>query len=179
MTTSDNDIIKAIRSKPDEGYKLLYRKFGEPIYWHIRRLVVTHDDAQDAMQETFIRMFRSFSQLKDGSSLSAWAYRIATNEALRLIERRHGKQVSIDDAPKGAADIATTQYVDYSDLEAIRLQKAILTLPEKQRLTFNLRYYDELSYNDIGAITGSTAATAKVNFSIAKEKIIKYMNSHD
>jgi len=179
MKTSDKDIISAIRSRPDDGFKLLYAKYGEPVYWHIRRLVVSHDDAQDAMQEAFMRIFRSFSQYSDGCSFAAWVYRIATNEALRIIERRKEAKVSLDDAPLNARDLMAESYVDYTDLEAVKLQKAILSLPAKQQLAFNLRYYDELSYDDIAAIVGSSAASAKVNYHIAKEKIVKFMNSND
>lgn len=179
MTVSDKDIISAVKSNAEAGFRLLLGKYKEPVYWHIRRLLVTHADAQDAAQEAFIRMFRSFGSLKDGGSLSAWIYRIATNEALRLIERRKDRQVSLDAAPAAAANRAATEYVDYRDAEAVKLQNAILSLPTKQQLTFNLRYYDELGYDDIAEITGSSAATAKVNYNIAKNKIIEYMNSHD
>lgn len=177
--TSDKDIISAVRSRPEDGFRMLYAKYGEPVYWHIRRLVVSHDDAQDAMQETFMRIFRSFSQYREGCSFAAWVYRIATNEALRLIERRKDGKVSLDDDTQESRSLAAESYIDYSDLEAIRLQKAILTLPEKQRIAFNLRYYDELSYEEIAEIAGSSASAAKVNYSIAKNKIIQYMNSHD
>lgn len=179
MTVSDKDIISAVKSNAEVGFRLLLGKYKEPVYWHIRRLLVAHADAQDAAQEAFIRMFRSFGSLKDGGSLSAWIYRIATNEALRLIERRKDRQVSLDAAPAAGANRTATEYVDYSDAEAVKLQNAILSLPTKQQLTFNLRYYDELSYDDIAEITGSSAATAKVNYNIAKNKIIEYMNSHD
>ena len=152
-------------------------KYKEPVYWHIRRLVVSHDDAQDAAQETFVRIFRSFHQLKEDSSLQAWIYRIATNEAMRMLERHKSSKMSLDDPETGVNAIMADEYVDYSNLEAVRLQKAILSLPTKQQLTFNLRYYDELAYDEIAAITGSTVESAKANYHIAKEKIIKYMNA--
>lgn len=98
-------------------------KYKEPVYWHIRRLVFTHDDAQDAAQEAFVRMFRSFSQFKGESSLCAWIYRIATNEALRILERRRNGQLSLDDPEAGVNTLLSDEYVDYSDLEAVKLQK--------------------------------------------------------
>lgn len=179
MTATDKDIITAIRSKSGNGFRMLLGKYKEPVYWHIRRLLVSHDDSEDAMQEAFIRMYRSFNSLKEDSSLPVWIYRIATNEALRVIEHRKPGQVSLASIPSKAESVATTEYIDYSDLEAVKLQKAIHTLPEKQQLTFNMRYYDGLGYEDIAQVTGSSAATAKVNYSIAKNKIIQYMNSHD
>ena len=179
MNIEDKDIIEAVRSRDRKGFQLLMQKYKQPVYWHIRRLVVSHDDAQDATQEAFIRIFRSFGNFRDESSLRAWIFRIATNEALRLIETRKQGNVSLDANDDAASGITAESYVDYTDLEAVKLQKAILALPVKQQTTFNLRYYDELSYEEIAEATGSTASSAKVNFHISKEKIIKYMNSND
>ncbi len=174
---NDKEIVDALKENPEKGFRLLMARYMEPVYWHVRRLVVSHDDAQDAAQETFIRVFRSFRQFRGKCPFVAWVYRIATNEALRILERRRDGQVSIDDSEAGADNIEAGGYVDYSDLEAVRLQKAILSLPTKQQLAFNLRYYDDLDYGEIAAITGSTAASVKANYHIAKEKIIRYMNS--
>ena len=179
MTIDDKDIIRAIRAKSEKGFRLLMQKYKQPVYWHIRRLVVAHDDAQDATQEAFIRIFRSFDKFRDDNSFRGWIFRIATNEALRLIDSRKQEQVSLEEDANGANRIMATNYVDYTDLEALKLQKAILSLPAKQQAAFNLRYYDELSYEEIVVAIGSTASAAKVNFHIAKEKIIKYMNSND
>ena len=178
-TRNDTDIVAALNEDAESGFRLLMDGYGEAVYWHIRRLVVRHDDAQDASQETFVRIFRSFRQFKGGCSLAAWIYRIATNEALRLLERRRGGQLPLDSRAAGTDRIEADGYVDYSDIEAVKLQKAILSLPQKQQLAFNLRYYDGMEYADIAAVTGSTAAAAKANYHIAKEKIIKYMNSID
>ena len=160
----------------ENGFRLLMAKYKEAVYWHIRRLVVSHADAQDAAQETFVRIFRSFSQFKGDASLTAWVYRIATNEALRLLSRRQDEQVSLDSPDISLCGMAADSYVDYSDLETVRLQQAILALPTKQQLAFNLRYYNELGYDEIAAITGSTTDSVKACYHIAKEKIIKYMN---
>ena len=109
--------------------------------------------------------------------MGAWIYRIATNEALRILERRRGERFSLDDPKAGTSSLMADDYLDYSDLEAVKLQKAILSLPTKQQLAFNLRYYDELSYDEIAVVTNTTPANVKANYHIAKEKIIKYMNS--
>ena len=180
MTTlNDKDIIAVVKKDTEKGFRALMAKYKEPVYWHIRRLVVSHDDAQDAAQETFVRIFRSFHQLKEDSSLQAWIYRIATNEAMRMLERHKGSKMSLDDPETGVSNLMADEYVDYSDLEAVKLQKAILSLPTKQQLAFNLRYYDEMDYDEIAAITGSTATRVKANYHLAKEKIIQYMNSTD
>lgn len=176
---NDADIVLALKENAERGFRLLMGKYKEAIYWHIRRLVVSHEDAQDAAQETFTRVFLSFNQFKGDCPFVAWIYRIATNEALRLLKRRHGGRLSLDDPEAGTDRLMADEYVDYSDLEAVKLQKAILSLPTKQQLAFNLRYYDELGYDEIAAVTGSTAANVKANYHVAKEKIVKYMNSID
>ena len=176
-TLNDTDIVSALKENAENGFRLLMARYKEAVYWHIRRLVVSHDDAQDAAQETFVRVFRSFSQFKGGCAFGTWIYRIATNEALRILERRRDGQFSLDDPGVGANGMMADEYVDYSDLESVKLQKVILSLPTKQQLAFNLRYYDELSYEEIATITNSTAANVKANYHVAKEKIIRYMNS--
>lgn len=176
-TLNDADIISALKENAENGFRLLMVRYKEAVYWHIRRLVVSHADAQDAAQETFVRVFRSFRGFKSECSLGAWIYRIATNEALRILERGRGERFSLNDPEAGTSSLMADDYVDYSDLEAVKLQKAILSLPTKQQLAFNLRYYDELSYDEIAVVTNSTPANVKANYHIAKEKIIKYMNS--
>lgn len=173
----DAEIIKAVRKDPENGFRMLMKDRWESVYWHIRRLVIHHADAEDATQETFIRILRSFHKFKGDSTLRVWIYRIATNEALRLIGKRRNDTVSLDDEISEARQITDEEYVDYSDLEAVRLQNAILSLPTKQQLTFNLRYYDELDYEEIARIIGSTPSGVKASYHIAKEKIIKYMNA--
>ena len=174
----DKDIINAVRRDSQNGFRILMKEKWEPVYWHIRRLVIHHADAQDATQETFIRLFRSFNKFRGESSLKVWIYRIATNEALRVIGKRRNGVISIDD--DNVSDvrmIADEEYVNYADVEAVKLQNAILSLPPKQQLAFNMRYYDELEYDEIASIIGSTPSSVKASYHIAKEKIIKYMNT--
>lgn len=177
-TANEQMIVQIILAQPEHGFTLLLQRFKEPIYWHIRRLVVAHDDAQDVTQETFIRVFRSIHQLKEEKSLSAWIYRIATNEALRLIDkRRNTADESLEDLAN--EDIPTADsYIDYTDAEAILFQKAIQALPTKQRLVFSLRYYDEMTYNEIAEVAGGNALSAKSNYHFAKQFIIKYISQH-
>ncbi len=175
---SDADIIKAVFRDSKSGFRILFQAKWESVYWHIRRMVIRHTDAQDATQETFVRIFRSFDKFNGSCSLNAWIYRIATNEALRLISRRRDDIISLDD--NGTLDIRQIpdeEYVNYADAEAVKLQNAILSLPTKQQLAFTLRYYDELGYEDIANIIGSTPSSAKASYHIAKDKIIRYMNA--
>lgn len=143
--TVDENIKQAIQKNPQTAFSMLLREYQKPVYWHIRRLVVNHDDAQDAAQETFIRIYRSSWQLAKIKSLRAWIYKIATNEALRILERRHPESVSEENAFDAYAD----EHVDLSRKTGILFQKAMLSLPAKQQLAFNLRYYDEMSCCDI------------------------------
>lgn len=176
---TEKEILHTLQERPEQGFRLLMATYKEPIYWHIRRLVVSHDDAQDATQETFVRVFRSLPQFEGKGSLGAWIYRIATNEALRLRMQRQEEVLPLEQAEAALNGMMADSYVDYSDLEAIRLQKAILSLPAKQQVAFNLRYYDELSYDEIAEISGSTPASAKMNYHLAKERIRQYIQSHD
>lgn len=179
MQIDDNDIYTSMHHNPESGIRMVMRKYGEPVYWHARRLLVSHDDAQDAVQETFIKVFRSFHSLKEAKALRSWIYRIATNEALRTIERNKTPRLLTESIDDSATDIAATNYTDYTDLEAVKLQKAILSLPPKQQATFNMRYYDEMEYPQIAEAMETTVSTVKVNYHLAKEKIIRYMNSND
>jgi len=177
MTIEHNDILDAIKKNPEQGFRLLMSEYKEPIYWHIRRLVVSHDDAQDATQETFVRIFRSLNQYSGERSLTGWIFRIATNEAFRLLERNKNRACqSLDET---ANDFQADEYIDYNDVEAVKLQRAIHSLPPKQQVTFNLRYYDELSYDEIATITGTNANSAKSNYHLAKEKIVQFLKSND
>ena len=177
---TDQEIIVAMKKDPKKGFGLLMASYMKPVYWHIRRMVVAHADAQDVMQETFVRVFRSFSQFNESQSLNVWVFSIATNESLRFLGKRKGKEIlSLEDTLEDLFNLKADDYVDYSDIEAVKLQKAILSLPAKQQIAFNLRYYDELSYDDIASITGSTAANVKANYHNAKEKIVNYLKSND
>lgn len=179
MSINDNGIIDTLKESPERGFRMLMMKYQEPLYWHIRRLVVSHDDAQDAAQETFVRIYRSFDLYRGDCSFRSWIYRIATNEALRIISKRRQEVISLESAATGVQFIAGDNYIDYDDKVAVKLQKAILTLPPKQQLAFNLRYYEELGFDEIAKIADSTPTSIKASYHVAKEKIIKYMNSND
>ena len=173
MTIADNDIIAEIRRQPEQGFRLLMRKYREPVYWHIRRLVVTHADAQDAAQEAFVRIFKSMASYRGNTSFAAWIYRSATNEALRLISRRHDS-VSMEREGTNLLDqLPADNYINIADTEAVNMQRAILALPPKQQVVFNMRFYDEMEYVDIADATDSSVAAVKTNYHLAKEKVKK------
>lgn len=174
---NDKNIVRLLGWNIQMGFRALLKEYKEPIYWHIRRITVDSEDAKDATQETFIRIFRSFSQYDRSRPFKAWLYRIATNEAIRVVEKRH-QTVDIEGNAEAMSMLAD-EYVDFTDIEATLLQKAILSLPRKQQLTFNLRYYDEISFDEIAQITDSTPDSAKANWHNAKVKVSKYLKEHN
>lgn len=175
----DSEYIETLQRDPEKGFRMLMAQFREPIYWHIRRLVIHHDDAMDATQETFINVFRSVGKFRGDCTFRAWIYRIATNKAINLLRKRRSEFLSIDDEEcSEVRRITAEEYVDFTDLEAVKLQNAILSLPPKQQMAFNMRYYDEMDYGEIAEVVGSSASSVKASYHIAKEKIIKYMESY-
>ncbi|MFI3281441.1 MAG: RNA polymerase sigma factor [Rikenellaceae bacterium] len=174
--TNEKEIIELIsRSETrNEGFKLLMIKFREPIYWHIRRLVVRHEDAQDIMQEAFINVYKYIDKFKGDSSLKTWIYKIATNEALRHCTKRQLEIESYDQKSRLVDLFSSEQNIDFESVQAT-LQRSILSLPDKQRVVFNLRYYEEMSYEQIAEVTGSSVATLKTNYHYASTKIKELM----
>ncbi len=160
----------AKESTRGDGFRLLVARYREPIYWHIRRLVVRHEDAEDVMQEAFINVYRFIGSFKGDSSLKTWIYRIATNEALRHLSRQRLMTDSYDHGGRLVELFGAEVGVDFDSAEA-QLQAAILALPERQRLVFNMRYFDSLSYEEIAQVTGSSVAALKSNYHYAQSKI--------
>ncbi len=162
----------------EKGFRQLTRQYGEMLYWHIRRIVVGHDDAEDALQETFIKVLGKLDTFRGEGKLSTWLYSIATHEALTLLRRQTHLFQSIDDlAPALASKMEAETPLD-SDAAEVVFQQALLKLPTQQRITFNMRYYDEMSYDEIAQVTGKNANTLKVNYHLATEKIKKYIKQH-
>lgn len=166
------EIFALWQTNPQEGFRRLVDAYQERLYWHVRRLLVSHDDAEDAVQEAFIRIYKGLSGLRDGRTLTSWVYRIATNEALRIAERRPTPAISLDDVN---IDVADTEYFDFTDAEANLLAKAIHSLSPRQQMAFNLRYYDEMDYDRIAEIMECSPITAKTTYHHAKNKIENYL----
>ncbi len=165
-------------TRRERGFRLLTSQYGEQLYWHIRRIVVGHDDAEDALQETLIKVYGSIGTFRGDGKLSTWLYSIATREALNLLRRQTKLFQSIDAlAPALTSRLQAETPLDNKAAEVL-FQKALLTLPTQQRIAFNLRYYDELSYDEIARITGKNVNTLKVNYHLATEKIRTYIQQH-
>ena len=167
-------LIAQLRSNAVEAFDLLIEQYGDRLYWHIRRIVVQHEEAEDVMQETFARAYLSIDSFKGDteSSLTAWLYKIATNIAINALRKRKKGIFSTLDSARGDLLATFEQEIDPSaDEIVVRLQKAILALPTKQRLVFNMRYYDELSFEQISQATGQSVSTLKTNYHYAVQKI--------
>jgi len=177
MQTTELRQMLADPRQRDAGFRELMRRYGEPLYWHIRRIVVGHDDAEDVLQETCIKILGGIDTFRGDGKLSTWMYSIATREALTLLRRQKNIFQSIDDV--GPALTNRLEAENPTDGNAIEMvfQKALLTLPTQQRIAFNLRYYDELSYDEIAAITGKNVNTLKTNYHWAVEKIRQYIKT--
>ena len=165
-------------SKRDEGFRFLMKKYGHALYWHIRRIVVSHDEAEDALQETCMKILCGLKSFRGDGQLTAWLYRVATNEALRQLKKQTRLFQSIDSIGDTLSQRLEAETPLDTDAAEVIFQKAILTLPTQQRVAFNLRYYDELSYDDIAQITGKSVGSLKTNYHYATEKIRKYIQEH-
>lgn len=160
----------------DTAFTQLVRKYQERLYWHIRRMVVTHDDTNDVLQNMFIKVWRNLETFKEKSSLYTWLYRIATNEALTWIEQQKRRSsVSLSDNEESFANrVASQQDFDGNKAEW-KLQQAIQTLPEKQRLVFNLRYYDEMPYEEMAQVLDTSAGALKASYHHAVKKVEAFL----
>lgn len=156
----------------DQAFTILSNRYGERLYWHIRRIVVGHADAEDVLQDTMLHILTSIDSFRGGSEqLCPWLYRIATNEALMFLRGRTHIFESIDALSDELVNTLVTENPMQEDTIELALQKAVLQLPTTQRLVFNLRYYDDLSYEEIGTITGKRVGTLKTNYHYAVDYI--------
>ncbi|MEM6842963.1 MAG: sigma-70 family RNA polymerase sigma factor [Bacteroidota bacterium] len=155
-----------------EAFQLLVHTYQERMYAIVRKMVIDHDDTDDVMQETFVKVWRNLGKFQGGSQLYTWLYRIATNEALRFLEKKKRRFfMPIDDANQELADkIDHTPSLDGDEIQR-RLQKALLQLPDKQRLVFNLKYFEDLKYEAIAEITGTSVGALKTSYHLAVKKI--------
>jgi len=164
----------------NEAFNLLLIKYQQKIYWHIRRLVINHDDTDDLVQETFVKVWKNLANFRSDSQLYTWLYRIATNESITFLNKKKLKNnVSLDDINSELAEsLADSSYFD-GDKAQKKLQEAILTLPDKQRIIFNMKYFDEMKYEEISAVLGTSVGALKASFHIAVKKIETILVNED
>lgn len=159
-------------------FSAVVARYSQRLYWTIRRIVLSHDDANDVLQNVLIKAWRSMDSFERRSQLSTWLYRIAVNESLDFL-RRQRQLGSIDDENRGvAARLMADDYFDGDRTEAI-LHEAIASLPDVQRVVFNLRYYDEMRYSDMSRMLGTSEGALKASYHIAAGKVAAYVKAHE
>ncbi len=174
----DKEILEQFNhpSTRESAFTTLIKKYQVRTYWHIRRIVVEHEDANDVMQNVFIKLWNNLDKFRESSSLFTWIYRITTNECMSFLELQRKRQAaSLSDPDTGLANkVMADANFDGKKLEW-KLQMAIQQLPEKQRVIFNLRYFDELTYEQISEILGTSAGGLKANYYHAAKKIEEFI----
>ena len=174
--SSDDNISDLLKTDLNKGFRLIVEKYSQKLYWHIRRLVILHEDADDALQNTFINVWKSIGNFRSESSLYTWLYTIATNEALSLInKRKRNASVSIDELESYFASSQEGSTWFDGDEALIKLHNAILTLPEKQRIVFNLKYFDDMTYEEMSKILKTSEGALKASYHHAVKKIEKLL----
>ncbi len=179
---TDNEILSLLHeeSSLEQGFRALMQKYQERLYWHIRRMVYEHEDANDVIQNTFIKVYKSIQKFEGKSKLYTWLYRIATNEAITFINKKKRKMMaSLDEEESTVAmKLEADPYFD-GDNAQLLLQNALSQLPEKQRIVFNLRYYEEMTYKEMADVLDTSVGALKASFHHAMKKIETFLRESD
>ncbi len=166
-------------STKERAYTSIIKKYQEKLYWHIRRMVVEHEDANDVLQNMFIKVWRGLENFREDSQLYTWLYRIATNECLTFLEQQKKRTaVSLSDEESGLSNkVKASEHFDANKLEW-KLQLAIQQLPEKQKVVFSLRYYDEMPYEEMSRVLETSEGALKASYHHAAKKIEDFIINH-
>jgi RNA polymerase sigma-70 factor (ECF subfamily) len=177
----DQKILDHILNKDwEQAFKLLVKDYHQRVYWQIRRMVLIHEDADDIAQNVFIKIYQNLNSFKNESKLSTWIFRITYNETINFIHKNAKEQnVSFEDYSMNIADdLSTDEYYTGDEIE-LKLQKAIASLPEKQRVVFMMKYYDEMKYEQISEILGTSVGALKASYHHAVTKIKEFLEDED
>ena len=177
---SDSEIVQKLKN-PDTknyGFNLLIGKYNERIYWHIRRMVIDHDDTDDLLQEVFIKIHKSIDKFREESELFTWIYRIATNLSINHLNSKKKRFfLPIHDIREELISTLNSSVLVTEDTIEKKLYKALLNLPEKQRIVFNMKYFEDLKYEEISKITGTSVGALKASYHHAVKKIEELLNT--
>lgn len=177
---SEATFIEQLKDKAtqEEAFRTLVSKYKERLYWHIRRMVFNHDDADDVLQNTFIKVYRNIGGFKGNSALFSWMYRIATNEALTFLSSKAQKyRVSSEELQQKMAEGLKADVYFEGDAIQLKLQQAVATLPEKQRLVFTMKYFEEMKYEEMSEILDTSVGSLKASYHHAVKKIEQYVTA--
>jgi RNA polymerase sigma factor (sigma-70 family) len=176
----DNELLSKIRNPETRnyGFSMLVRAYQQRVYWHVRKMVIDHDDADDLTQEVFIKIHRYIDNFREDSQLFTWIYRIATNECLSFLNKKKRRFfLPIGDvAAELTSKLDSGNQISGDDIQ-LKLQKALLKLPEKQRLVFNMKYFDDLPYEEISKITETSVGALKASYHHAVKKIENFLTA--
>lgn len=177
---SEQELIELLQNKStrEKGFRILVLQYQERLYWHIRRIVKTHDDANDVTQNVFIKIYRNIDKFKGDSKLYTWLYRIATNESLTFVKKQQRQSTEPFDNPdfNFSERLTAEVHIATNDIQQM-LQRAIEQLPEKQRLVFTMRYFDDMSYQAISEILGTSQGGLKASYHHAAKKIETFIKN--
>jgi len=181
VTTHDTELLSLFRDPKtkERAFTDIIKKYQERLYWHVRRLVVEHEDANDVLQNVFIRVWNGLENFREDSQLYTWLYRIATNESLTFLDQQKKKAaLSLSEFESSLSNkIKADKYFDATKLEW-KLQIAIQQLPEKQRVVCTLRYYDEMPYEEMSRVLDTSEGALKASYHHAVKKIEEYILNH-
>jgi RNA polymerase sigma factor, sigma-70 family len=175
---TDKELLSIFRDSTQKHYafNLIVRKYSERLYWHIRKLIISHDDSDDVLQNTFMKVWNGLDNFREDAQLYTWLYRIATNESLSFLNQKKRKFFLplVDVERQLSNTLESDEYFSGDELQ-LKLQKAILTLPEKQRVVFNLKYFEEMQYEEMSEILETSVGALKASYHHAVKKIEKYI----
>lgn len=175
----EQSIISKLREEENRhyGFNLLIKEYQERVYWHVRKMVIDHDDANDLTQDIFVKVWNNIESFREDSKLFTWIYRIATNECLNFLKKKKRKYlIPIHDvAAELSAKVDSDNSFSGDEIER-KLQKAILQLPDKQRLVFNMKYFEEMKFTEISEVTGTSEGALKASYHHAVKKIEDFLN---
>ena len=170
---NEQELISRLQSPQhkDQAFRELLKLYQERLYWHIRKMVYHHDDADDVLQNTFVKIFRHIDSFKGDSKIYSWMYRIATNEAISFLNQKAKMQnITLEEVKEQALNNLTEDIYFEGDQLQLELQKAIATLPHKQQLVFNMKYFDDLTYEELSEILGTSVGALKASYHLAVKK---------
>lgn len=167
--------LKAPQTR-EQAFQKLVQEYGQRLYWHIRKMVLNHEDADDVLQNTFIKVYRNIDGFQANSKLYTWLYRIATNEALNFLKQQSRRQqVTAEEVQQLALEGLESDVYFEGDAIQLALQKAIATLPERQRLIFNMKYFDDITFEELSQILDMSVGGLKSSYHLAVKKIKAYL----
>lgn len=175
---NDKELLEMLKEPKTqrEGFAVLVSQYSEPLYWKIRRIVIDHDDANDVLQNAFVKAWVNLETFQGKSSLATWLYRITINEALDFVRRKKmAVQVSADDEPAVASRLLADDYFDGDEVQAL-LQEAVSRLPDVQRTVFTLKYYEDMKYSEISKILDTSEGALKASYHLAVKKITEFLH---